>query len=94
MTLSDIANYVCNLVNKTDDTSKARCKEFIRQHHENIINSGGETFSEPSIENFRFEPDGSLRIRTWYRIPKHTEDELGDMFKTYLPDNDGKTGGA
>ena len=40
MTLSDIANYVCNLVNKTDDTSKARCKEFIRQHHENIINSG------------------------------------------------------
>tara|TARA_Y100001963_G_scaffold152126_1_gene236328 strand:+ start:381 stop:1547 length:1167 start_codon:yes stop_codon:yes gene_type:complete len=40
MTLIDIANYVCNLVNKTDDTSKARCKEFIRQHHENIINSG------------------------------------------------------
>ena len=40
MTLIDIANYVCNLVNKTDSTSKDRCKEFIRQHHENIINSG------------------------------------------------------
>ena len=40
MTLTDIATYVCNLVNKTDDTSKTRCKEFIRQHHENIINSG------------------------------------------------------
>jgi len=39
MTLTDIATYVCNLVNKTDDTSKARCKEFIRQHHENVINS-------------------------------------------------------
>ena len=39
MTLIDIATYVCNLVNKTDDTSKTRCKEFIRQHHENIINS-------------------------------------------------------
>jgi hypothetical protein len=40
MTLIDIATYVCNLVNKTDDTSKTRCKEFVRQHHENIINSG------------------------------------------------------
>ena len=39
MTLTDIATYVCNLVNKTDDTSKTRCKEFIRQHHENVINS-------------------------------------------------------
>ena len=39
MTLTDIATYVCNLVNKTDDTSKTRCKEFIRQHHENIVNS-------------------------------------------------------
>ena len=39
MTLIDIATYVCNLVNKTDDTSKTRCKEFVRQHHENIINS-------------------------------------------------------
>ena len=39
MTLTDIATYVCNLVNKTDDTSKTRCKEFVRQHHENVINS-------------------------------------------------------
>jgi hypothetical protein len=39
MTLIDIATYVCNLVNKTDDTSKTRCKEFVRQHHENVINS-------------------------------------------------------
>ena len=39
MTLIDIATYVCNLVNKTDDTSKTRCKELIRQHHENVINS-------------------------------------------------------
>jgi hypothetical protein len=39
MTLTDIATYVCNLVNKTDDTSKTRCKEFIRQHHENVVNS-------------------------------------------------------
>jgi len=39
MTLIDIATYVCNLVNKTDDTSKTRCKEFVRQHHANVINS-------------------------------------------------------
>ena len=58
----------------------------------NIITSNGKTFMEPSIETFRFEPDGSLAIRTYYRIPQHTNDELGTMFKTYLPDNDGKTG--
>lgn len=58
----------------------------------NHITSRGKTFMEPSIETFIFEPDGSLAIKTWYRIPYHTNDELGDMFKIYLPDNDGKTG--
>lgn len=58
----------------------------------NIITSNGKEFMEPSIETFKFEPDGSLAIKTFYRIPQHTNDELGTMFKTYLPDNDGKTG--
>ncbi|MFK7732988.1 MAG: hypothetical protein AB8B48_15315 [Pseudomonadales bacterium] len=56
----------------------------------NHVTKNGEVFVEPSIESFRFEPDGSLVIRTWYRIPKHNDGELGEMFQTYLPDNDGK----
>mgnify|MGYP000229925956 CR=1 FL=1 len=57
---------------------------------ENTIKNDGGEHTELSIESFRFEPDGSLVIRTWYRIPQHGNDTLGDMFKTYLPDNDGK----
>ena len=56
----------------------------------NIITSKGKEYMEPSIESYRFEPDGSLAIRTWYRIPQHSDGELGEMFQTYLPDNDGK----
>lgn len=51
----------------------------------NIITSGGETTMTPSIETYRFEPDGSLVIRTWYRIPHGNKAELGEMFTTYLP---------
>jgi len=58
----------------------------------NHITNDGKEFMEPSIESFRFEADGSLIIRTWYRIPQHTDDTMGEMFKTYLPNNDGKTG--
>jgi hypothetical protein len=39
-----------------------------------------------SIETYRFEPDGSVVIRTYYRVPDRTDDELGEMFKTYLPE--------
>ena len=56
---------------------------------QNQVTKGGEQYVEPSIESFRFEPDGSLAIRTWYRIHKHDDGELGEMFQTYLPDNDG-----
>ena len=39
MTLSELATYICNLVGKTDSTSLARCKEYIRQHHQLIYDS-------------------------------------------------------
>lgn len=39
MTLLEIANYVCNLVGKTDSTSVTRCKEYVRQHHQLIYDS-------------------------------------------------------
>lgn len=53
---------------------------------ENHITSDGETSIGLSIETYRFEEDGSVVIRTYYRVPARTDDELGTMFKTYLPD--------
>jgi len=38
-----------------------------------------------SDHTYRFEPDGSVLIRTYYRVPARTNDELGEMFQTYLP---------
>ena len=42
-----------------------------------------------SIETYRFEEDGSVTIRTYYRIPAHSHDILGDMYKVYLPEDSG-----
>lgn len=55
---------------------------------ENQITADGQTMVGLSIETYRFEPDGSVVIRTYYRVPERTDDELGEMFKTYLPEND------
>ncbi len=52
----------------------------------NIITSGGKTWVGKSIETFRFEPDGSLVIRTWYDVPENAQNELGDIFDVYLPE--------
>ena len=40
MTLSSIADFVCKKVGKTDSTSVAICKDFIRQRHEMIYDTG------------------------------------------------------
>lgn len=53
---------------------------------ENQITADGETIVARSIETYRFEPDGSVVIRTWYRVPDRGEHELGQMFETYLPE--------
>jgi hypothetical protein len=52
---------------------------------ENQITADGKTSAALSIETYRFEPDGSVVIRTYYRVPERTQDELGQMFQTYLP---------
>ena len=54
---------------------------------ENEITADGKTEVHKSIETYRFEPDGSVVIRTWYKVPPRTDDELGDMFKEYLPED-------
>jgi hypothetical protein len=28
-------------------------------------------------------------IRTFYRVPQRTDDEFDEMFKEYIPENDG-----
>ena len=53
---------------------------------ENSITADGKTHSALSIETYRFEPDGSVVIRTYYKVPERTKDELGQMFQTYLPE--------
>jgi hypothetical protein len=54
---------------------------------ENSITADGQTTVGLSIETYRFEADGSVVIRTYYRVPARTDDELGAMFKEYLPKN-------
>lgn len=55
---------------------------------ENHITADGETTIGLSIETYRFEPDGSVVIRTYYKVPARTDDELGRMFQEYLPENE------
>jgi len=38
-----------------------------------------------SIETYRFEEDGSVVIRTFYRVPDHQDAALGEIFQAYLP---------
>jgi hypothetical protein len=54
---------------------------------ENHITADGGTTIGLSIETYRFEEDGSVVIRTYYKVPARTNDELGEMFKEYLPED-------
>ena len=56
---------------------------------ENQIAAGGSRTVGFSIETYRFEADGSVVIRTYYRVPQKTDDELGEIFEEYLPETDG-----
>lgn len=68
------------------DNSLFVCENEVAWLLENHITRNGETFIGYSIETYRFGDDGSCTIRTYYRVPAKTDDELGDAFKTYLPD--------
>jgi hypothetical protein len=64
------------------------CDNEVAWLMENHITADGRTMVHRSIETYRFEPDGSVLIRTYYQVPSRTDDELGDMFKAYLPKDD------
>jgi len=40
-----------------------------------------------SLETYRFGSDDSVEIRTYYRVPSHGDEHLGDIFQSYLPEN-------
>ena len=54
---------------------------------ENHFREGGEERFAYSIETYRFEPDGSVVIRTYYKVPAHSAGDLGKLFETYRPDS-------
>lgn len=41
-----------------------------------------------SIETYRFGDEGSVVIRTYYRVPPHDNKDLGDVFQNYLPEQE------
>ena len=54
---------------------------------ENRFTSGGREQVGYSIETYRFEANGDVNIRTYYKVPQHSEAEMGELFQTYLPDD-------
>lgn len=52
---------------------------------ENHLTVDGNATMLRSIETYRFEPDGSVVIRTFYDVPPPESTELGKLFDTYLP---------
>jgi len=55
---------------------------------ENRFTSGGREQLGLSIETYRFEENGDVNIRTYYKVPRHSDAEMGELFQTYLPEND------
>ena len=53
---------------------------------ENHITADGGTTVHFSVETYRFEPDGSCVIRTYYRVPQQRDGDLGALFNAYLPE--------
>lgn len=52
---------------------------------ENHIDQGGEQRLGLSIETYRFAENGSVDIRTFYKVPVHSDGRLGALFQSYLP---------
>ena len=51
-----------------------------------IETKSGESRVGLSLETYCFEPDGSVVIRTYYRVPTHQDEDLGTHYQTYLPE--------
>jgi hypothetical protein len=53
---------------------------------ENRFDTGDRETIGRSIETYRFGKDGSVTIRTWYDVPDHDDEALGELFQEYLPE--------
>ena len=69
------------------DGSLLICANEVAWFLENHITADGRSFVGHSIETYRFEANGDVVIRTYYRVPRRTPDELGRMFQAYLPES-------
>lgn len=67
------------------DGSMFICGNEVAWLMENTITADGTTRVLRSIETYRFEPDGSVVIRTYYDVPAPAEGEVGQLFDAYLP---------
>ena len=65
------------------------CANEVAWLMENHATVDGKHAVHRSIETYRFEPDGSVVIRTYYDVPQQGA-PLGDLFETYLPGRGGK----
>ena len=58
---------------------------WLLENHIGRLDSGQ---IEYSIETYRFDDDGSVTVRTYYRVPTHQDKALGDIFKEYQPQHE------
>ncbi len=68
------------------DGSLFVCGNEVAWHLENHITTDGHSFIGHSVETYRFEDNGDVSIRTYYRVPQRSKGELGEMFQEYLPE--------
>lgn len=61
------------------------CDNEVAWFMENHFSADGGTTLLRSIETFRFEPDGSVVIRTYYDVPPPAKNDMGTLFEEYLP---------
>lgn len=70
---------------RISDGSLFICGNEVAWLMENHFEQDGVPTVLRSIETYRFEPDGSVVIRTYYDVPQQSEGQIGELFKTYLP---------
>ena len=61
------------------------CGNEVAWHLENHFDTPEGPKVGHSLETYRFEDDGSVFIRTYYRVPSHADRDLGGLFQEYLP---------
>ncbi len=61
------------------------CDNEVAWHLLNHFESPGGPKVGHSLETYQFGDDGSVLIRTYYRVPSHGDRDLGELFQEYLP---------